>query len=642
MKGSKLKRVVAGLAAAAALAGLAGGSGAQEPGTDNQARRVEPIVVTATRMEEKVSEQASDVSVVTRDVIDVQNPALAGDVLRDLPGVVVQRNGSPGNLENIRIRGALSSHTLMMIDGFPVNSPTLGSFDVGSLPGDGFERVEVVRGAQSALYGSSAIGGVVNFIPRTGEEGKGLGAGLSGGSFNSLKWTGTVHGGTKEKNAFLGATGWRSDGILENDDVDLLSFLGSAEVPAGVFGHLHGLLLTTQEDKGIPIDFNTPRDQNHRRKRRGFMTGARWEKDVSKSFGVTASWSTFQEFFRESDPADPGRDLFDDVSDDLTKTRKDVVRLQGKLTPVSYATTFLGLEYEKDRAVDTFRSTFFNSDLASNVYNRSLFLQEELRPGRHAGISLGGRWDRNSSAGGTEFNPRAAAYYDFERAGIRVRGAVGRGFRVATPLERFDPFVGNSSLSPESAVSYEGGADVTIRKNVATVSALYFYQDFKDLIVFDPNANPPNGQLRNSARAFSRGVEAEAFWQVVPEAAATLTYTVTDSWDAQNQRRIIAIPRHRGALSLLLTPVPRFQGKIDWRIESDQLDSHPFVFGVQRRPGFAVVDASTRYGWEPAGSQIREIALTAKVQNLLNRDYEERKGFPAPGINFLVGAEIRI
>ncbi len=642
MKGTKRKAARACLALGAAMAGFAAGALAQEPGTDNQARRLEPIVVTATRMEEKVSAQASAVSVVPREEIDLVSPVVAGDALRDIPGLVVQRNGSAGNLENVRIRGALSSHTLVMIDGFPVNSPTLGSFDIGSLPLDGFERVEVVRGAQSALYGSSAIGGVVNFIPRKGEAGGGASAGLSGGSFNSLKWTGTAQAGAGNGSVFLGGGGWRSDGILRNDDVDLVSFLGSGDITAGAAGRVHGLLLATEEDKGIPIDFNTPRDANHRRKRRGFMAGARWEKDVSRMLGVTASWSTFQEFFRETDPADPGADLFDDPSDDLTKTRKDVVRVQGRFSPVASATTFVGLEYGKDRAVDTFRSAFSNSDLASNTFNRSLFLQEEIRAGKRAGLSLGARWDRNSSAGGTEFNPKAGAFYDVARIGTRLRGAVGRGFRVATPLERFDPFVGNPNLVPEVAVSYEAGADVTVRKDIATVSATYFYQDFKDLIVFDPTANPPNGQLANVARAFSRGVEAEAVWRILPEAAATVTYTFTDSWDAQRRRQIIAIPRHRGTLSLALRPVPGFEGRIDWRVESDQVDSHPFLFGEQRRPGFAVVDVWTRYAWAPAASSVREIALTGKIQNLLNRDYEERRGFPAPAINFLVGAEMRI
>ena len=165
---------------------LAGSVGAmaQEP------VRTEPVVVTATRIEEKVSEQASSVSVVTREDMERKSPSLAGDVLQGIPGVDVQRTGSLGGLENIKIRGGKSTHTLVMIDGFPVNSPSSGEFDISALPVNGFERVEIVRGAQSALYGSNAMGGVVNFIPRKGEEGRQYGAGLSGGSFNTLQWSG--------------------------------------------------------------------------------------------------------------------------------------------------------------------------------------------------------------------------------------------------------------------------------------------------------------------------------------------------------------------------------------------------------------------------------------------------------------------
>ena len=202
---------------------LAGSVGAmaQEP------VRTEPVVVTATRIEEKVSEQASSVSVVTREDMERKSPSLAGDVLQGIPGVDVQRTGSLGGLENIKIRGGKSTHTLVMIDGFPVNSPSSGEFDISALPVSGFERVEVVRGAQSALYGSNAMGGVVNFLPRKGEEGRQYGAGLSGGSFNTLQWSGFGEGAGKGGNLHLGVSGLKSDGTLPNDDTDLFSFAGS-------------------------------------------------------------------------------------------------------------------------------------------------------------------------------------------------------------------------------------------------------------------------------------------------------------------------------------------------------------------------------------------------------------------------------
>ena len=139
--------------------------------------KTEPVVVTATRIEEKVSEQASPVSVVTREEIDLGGSVLVGDALQGLPGVDIQRKGSPGNMENIKIRGGLASHTLVLIDGFPVNSPSIdGAYDVSTLPVGRFDRIEVVRGPQSALYGSNAMSGVVNFLPPVLRSRRGTGS----------------------------------------------------------------------------------------------------------------------------------------------------------------------------------------------------------------------------------------------------------------------------------------------------------------------------------------------------------------------------------------------------------------------------------------------------------------------------------
>jgi vitamin B12 transporter len=316
-------------------------------------------------------------------------------------------------------------------------------------------------------------------------------------------------------------------------------------------------------------------------------------------------------------------------------------RLQGRYIAGKVSTTFVGVEYVKDRGTDALRSNFGDTDLAASTYNRSVYVQEEFRPWKHTGISAGARLDRNSEAG-IEFNPKVAVFHEIERIGTRVRGAVGRGFRVPTVSEKADPFIGKRDLSPEVVVSYEAGADFRPRK-AALVSATWFYQRFSDLIQFDGSVPGPVGfgQLRNVGRAFSRGVEAEGACRFLPQAALAMTYTWSDTWDAANRRRILGIPRHRGALSLLLSPAPRWEGRIDWRIESDQLDAPPNG-GDPRRPGYARVDAFAKYRWEVPSAEFREIALTGKIQNLLNREYEERRGYPAPGFNFLLGAEVKI
>ena len=606
-----------------------------------EATRLEPIEVTATRVERKVSEQASAVSVVTREEIEKKNPLVAGDVLQGIPGVEVQRSGSAGNLENIKIRGSLGTQTLVLVDGFAVNSPTLGQFDISSLPVDGFERIEIVRGAQSALYGSNAMGGVVNFIPRKGETGRQYGVGASGGSYDTLTWKGFAQGADEKGNLYIGANGFESDGIVENDDTSLASVLGSGEVKTGGWGRLHALLLYTDQYKQVPVDFGTPRDQNHELTRRGILGGARWEIFASERVAVTATGSVFHEEFHEKDPADSD-EVFPYEFDDTTKTRKMVLGLQGRYAAGSRSTTFLGFEYLQDRGSDDLRSNFGNTGQASSTLNRSLYFQEELRVREGTGVSFGMRLDKNSEAG-TELNPKVAIYQEIPGTGARVRAAVGRGFRVPTLLEQSDPFIGNPGLSSEVSVSWEAGVDASLLDGRSTVSATWFYQDFRDLIQFDESVSGPVGfgQLRNVGSAFSRGVEAEVEAEITQAVSTLLVYTYTDTWDATSGRRILGVPTQRGTLSVLFNPTSRWEGQIDWHVEGDQLDAPPNG-GDIRRPGYARVDLFTRYRWEVALGDVREVFLTGRVQNLLSRDYEERKGFPSPGCNFLLGAEVRI
>ena len=602
----------------------------------------DPVVVTATRIEEKVSEQASSVSVVTREEIELVGAVLVGDALQGLPGVDVQRKGSPGSMENIKIRGGLASHTLVLIDGFPVNSPAIdGAYDVSTLPVGRFDRIEVVRGPQSALYGSNAMSGVVNFLPPRPSVPARFGAGAAAGSFSTLQWNGFAAGGAGRGGYHLGVGGLTSEGIHPNDDTSIVSFLGGGDVPVGEKNRFHALVLSTDGEKGVPIDFGTPHDINHRSTRRGLLVGGRWETKISSALTVTASGSRFDEYYHDRDPADPG-EAFPYVYDDVLKTVKTDVGIMARIATGERSVTFAGFEFMKNRATDTLKSNFGDTNTADTSIDRSVFLQEEWRSGKGAGVSAGLRVDRDSEAG-TVVSPRVAAFHDVPGLGARLRAAAGRGFRTPTISETSDPFLGNPALSPEFTWSYEVGADIALAGGEAAVSMTWFHQDFRDLIQYDDTVPGPVGfgQLSNVGTSFSRGVELGGTWQLNRVVGLAGTYTYTDTWNSTYGQRIRGVPTQRGSASILLTPTTAFTGRVDWRLESDQLDVPPNG-GDPRRPGYARVDLHARYLWRTGSREAPQVALTGKIQNLLNRDYEERKGYPAPGINFLLGMELVI
>ncbi len=598
--------------------------------------RTDPVVVTATRIEEKVSEQASSVSVVTLEEIDLKHPSVAAEALQGIPGVVVQQSGSPGNLANIRIRGGDSNGTLVMIDGFPLNGPSNGQFDISSLPLVGFDRIEVVRGAQSALYGSNAMSGVVNFIPKKAGEGSRTGVGLAGGSFNTLDLNGHSRWGNRLGGITLGAGRFLSEGNLPNDHTDIVSFLGTGDYRFGEKNRVHAILLSIDESKEIPV---TDRgfDPNAAKKRRDLLAGVRWEIDVTKSFTLNVSAAGFHEYLHVSYPAAPTTTIVEEYT---TKSRRTFYRAEGRYSAGSVSNTFFGVEYNKDHSTDdsywsdsSFPPPYVDNPSASTI-NRSAYLQEELRFGKGTGASLGGRIDGNSEAG-TKISPRAAVFKELGRSGVKLRAAYGRGFRVPTIFELHGKY-GNPDLVPEWTDSYEAGIDYRTRGGEAVFSGTYFHQNKHNQIIYQGTNRTTN------VDAFSRGVEGTATWWFHPSVGAVLSYTYTNSWDKHNQREILGVPSQRGMLSLMMAPVSGFEGQLGWRVESDQLDYAPTDWYPGKRPGYGVVDTYAKYRIPTPAPELMEFALFGKVQNLLNRRYEERKGYPSPGINFLLGAELNI
>jgi vitamin B12 transporter len=226
-------------------------------------------------------------------------------------------------------------------------------------------------------------------------------------------------------------------------------------------------------------------------------------------------------------------------------------------------------------------------------------------------------------------------------SGVRLRGAAGRGYRTPAILEKFDPWMGNPQLKPEVSRSYEAGVDVPLAGRRVKLSGGWFYQEYRNLIQA-AEVGPFTWQMVNTAHAFARGLEGTGDVALARDLRLLLAYTWTSSWDAGSARQILAVPRQRGTVSLVATPVAGLETQLDWHVESDMLDSPPNGESI-RRPGYARVDLFTKYGWTPAaGGTVKEAALTLAVRNLLDREYEERRGYPAPGATFMAGAQIKM
>ena len=196
----------------------------QEEDTSNSYQ----ITVTADRLEEPVTDKTDAITVITREEIETQQWHYVNDALRQVPGLVLAQSGSPGKVTSVFLRGAGSAQVLVLMDGVPLNSPYFGGINFEDLTTDNIERIEVIKGPQSPLYGSDSIGGVIQIFTRRGSGPAKIHAGFEGGSFQTFREKAGISGGQNNVNYSLEFSRQDSDGILDNDEFNETVFSGRA------------------------------------------------------------------------------------------------------------------------------------------------------------------------------------------------------------------------------------------------------------------------------------------------------------------------------------------------------------------------------------------------------------------------------
>ncbi|HSE96482.1 MAG TPA: TonB-dependent receptor plug domain-containing protein, partial [Methylomirabilota bacterium] len=268
-----MRRLAGSGVAGALLAGLAVGAAEGQPPaaapTAGEVHRADPVVVTATRSEQRLEEIGASVTVVPEEVLEAQQYRLVEEALRAVPGVDVQRSGSPGKLTTIRIRGANPTQVQVLIDGVRVKSATTGDFDFADLPLDDIERIEVVRGPQSTLYGADAVGGVVNIITRRGQGTPSAFVDVEGGNYETFRLRAGASGAVGPWSASLGASGVTTRGQFDNDDQQMVSVNGRVAYALPNRGEVALVGRYTDAHKGLPFatvfpDFDPNREQDDR------------------------------------------------------------------------------------------------------------------------------------------------------------------------------------------------------------------------------------------------------------------------------------------------------------------------------------------------------------------------------------------
>lgn len=609
-----------------AAATLAGNSWAQDAPTPSEPDSGETIEITSTRLPRDVAQSVSAVTVITRRQIEAQKPLDLAEVLNRAPGVSISRNGSPGQTTTVRLRGGESDHTLVLLDGIRLNSPSTGLFDFGQIPVENIERIEVLRGPQSGLYGSEALGGVINIITRQGSGPFKTGGQLEYGSQSTNKQVLTAGGQVGRGRLSFSATRLRTDGFFVNDDYKNLGTSLRYDLPTSKTGTLSFITRLEDAKSGAPNQQILAFDPNARAKTQNWTNSLQWRNDTSRR-ADKISLGLFDRKYHYNNPIDAPGGSFDnnqfDDQDAQIEAQTSLLRGDNTVT--------LGGEYRREKATLDFNSGGpfgpFTANFAPKRNNWALFAQDEFRKAKFSLVpSI--RYENNEQFGG-DVNGRLAGAYELGKG--RLKASVGTGFRAPTFNELYFPNFGNPNLKPEQSVGVDFGYERPT-KSAGRVEATVFYNRFRNLIGSDPNTFLP----ANLDRATTKGLELFLSQPVAKNWTLVANGTL-QSVDSANQNYILRRPRYA-------TTVDALYKKAKWNadfavISQGRRFDDNFVFGPGNVRGFysgyTRLDLTLGYDLKP------NLELYARAGNLLNRKYEEVAGYPAPRFNILFGIKAK-
>ncbi|MFM7142921.1 MAG: TonB-dependent receptor plug domain-containing protein [Alphaproteobacteria bacterium] len=622
---------------------------------DNQ---LETYVVTANRIREPLSSTPQTVEVLTSEDMQSREQPMIADVLRQATGVQVNQAGEPGTQTSVVIRGSDPDQVLTMIDGIQVNAGTFGAFNYANLVPEPFDRVEVLRGGGGSLYGSEAIGGVINFITRHGTTDGGVMASGAGGNGNTDREAGTFSAARGNFGIAGAATHYGTDGFgpkipvdaegtefVRNGGFDLstASLRGDwRPTPTGdlyAIGHYirsHVGLQNANNFLGI-LDPTARQDED-------FWFGkVGWEDAPVDGLTYHFDGAYVQDDARYSDPPD-GLNPTETRSSIPTQTIQ--ADAQANYEWRKWSITTVGFQYIRRTAsvnslfVDG-EPFYTNFDTARNDYG--VYAQEQVKPFGDAVVLIGSvRWD-NDDQFGSIVVPAANAAWRWAPTGTRLRASYAEGFRAPSFIELYFPDFGNPNLDPERSSEWDVGIDQELFSPRYTISFTWFDRRVKDDIV-TVLVDPETFEFRpeNVGHVDTKGFE------VVPSAdlghglsvGASYTYTGIQSFGDSGP--VLRRPYNLlAAFAMLQRPRvfgadDALQVRLDVFYTGNRPDVDPETGEYVQNPGYARVDLGLAYQlpWKLAG-----LAFTAfgNVSNLLDRDYEDVLGFPTRPLNVLFG-----
>lgn len=614
------------LACAALSAALCPTFASGQSGADETALTLDDFVVSAARTPQDRAHVASSVTVIRPGELPDKQITSLGEALRAVPGVSVLQTGGTGGVTSLLVRGSKSAQTLFLVDGVRFNDTNTSYASwLGGFSPAAFDRIEVLRGPQSTLYGGAAMGGVISVgLARGAGEPAGEVA-VEAGSFQTVRGTVAAQG---EAGAFayaLSASVLETDNDRADNETQLANYAVRIDYRASATTAVGGTFRYLDSHYKDPNDIRT------------FNTTPISNNDLTGSLATLFAELTPVEAWSARLTAGVQKQRYDNdgsfsgfPSPYFTDTTREMLDWQNTVRVTETITAVAGASHE--------RSKFADGGIYPDDKLKSVYAQAEWQATGDLRVGAGLRYDDYSSFGEV-VTGRVTASQRLTGTGARLHATVGTSFLPPSLSQRYGSAftVASPGLQPEKSTGWDAGIEQTLAKDKLAVDVTYFSNRYKNLIAYQGAVFPALGNYRNLGRAETAGVETTLRATPTEQIAATVSWTYLDVTDATSGARLDDRPRHTFAADVTWQPLAAWLVGAGVHGASDRRATDFNAFpSVQLNPGDYAV-ARLYASWRVSD----RLVVRARIENLLNRHYEETYGFPSAGAAAYTGVEFK-
>ena len=574
---------------------------------------IENITIRSTRIPAGAKDIGSSLYIISEDQIKARGFKDAIDAISSAPGVTSKQNGSFGGVGTIRIRGASSSQTLVLVDGVPVNdsSSPAGGYNFEYLNTSNIQSIEVLKGSQSTLWGSDAIGGVINIYTKQPES-TSFGASAEIGSFGLKRGSADINFAGSNSRFRVSTSKTSVDGISKADEKD-----GNSE-DDGFESESYSMSGSIDLDSLILKGSLSYMESQVEYDSYGFATGVQDgdERSNTDEFigSISAIFDLFDDKLQNSifiSQSDINRDYYSNGSFSFgAEGKRELIRYQGNIEVNEFNKIAFGLESEESK-VDVDESTIDGS-----------FLLYEFRPNSKIIISTGIRNDEHEGFGSKTTRRISGTFKPSDN--LIIRSSWGEGFKVPTIFQSTYFCCGatsaNSSIRPETSTSYDFGFELFFNEMNSNFSITYFDQDINDQINFSFGV----GGYENIDKVNSEGFEIALDYQVSKLMSFYLNYSYIDSVDG-NGSSLFYVAKDSGEAGLIYEPNNSFSGSIIARYNGSESSS------------YGKIDSWIRFDVNGSYKLSGTNELYFRIENLLDEEYQQIFGYGTPERSGFIG-----